>query len=176
MTNRGIALVLVTLSAAPACQLHDKPAEAPKPERVIVERGPLPPEEQPPAEAPAGAASASEPAEPAPSGIARTGAPTRGTLPKAIVQEKLESAQPGIRACYEAALATKPELRGVVDINFVVGTDGKVAHAEALEGAGALGDPLTIDCILGHIKKLEFPAPSGGRVFLSYPVQLEPPK
>lgn len=177
MTHRGIALAL-TLVVAPACQLLDKSAEAPRepaPEQHVVPRGPLPPEEQPPPDEPTLVAPPSE-ARPVEPGITATGAPTRGKLPKAVVDEKLQSAEPGMLACYEAALKTKPELRGVVNIHFVVAPDGKVAHAEALEGEGALNDPPTIQCILAQIEKLEFPAPSGGRVFLNYPLRLEPPK
>jgi hypothetical protein len=179
VTKRGIALVLLTLSAPVACQLfEEKPAATPsepQPERVIAPRGPLPPEEQPPPEVPATEAPPAE-AKPIEPGITSTGAPTRGKLPPAVVDEKLKAAQPGIGACYEAGLQTKPDLRGTVNINFVVATDGKVAHAEALEVDGALPDSATVACILGVIKKLEFPAPSGGRVFLNYPLQLEPPK
>ena len=63
-----------------------------------------------------------------------------------------------------------------MNINLVVGEDGKVAHADAAEGDDALPDPATVACILGALKKLEFPEPSGGRVFLNYPLKLEPPK
>jgi hypothetical protein len=41
-------------------------------------------------------------------------------------------------------------------------------------------DPLTeqptIECILDVMKKLEFPQPSGGRVFINYPLKLETPQ
>lgn len=175
--NRAINPLWLALAAACACQLpSEKSPESPseqKPERVIVERGPLPPEEQAPEPTVPTAPAEAQPVEP---GLTTTGAPTRGKLPKAAVDETLKSAQPGIQACYEAGLKTKPDLRGVVNVNFVVAPDGKVAHAEALEGDGMLSDASTVDCILGQIKKLEFPAPSGGRVFLSYPLQLEPPK
>lgn len=177
MRTRLFAFALL-IAVAPACQLLDKkPAEAPAekpPEHQVVPAGELPPEERPPAEEPSQAPPAeAKPVEP---GISSTGAPTRGKLPKAVIDEKLASAQPGIQACYEAALKTKPELRGLVNINFVVAPDGKVAHVETQEAEGSLNDAPTVDCILGQIKKLVFPEPSGGRVFLSYPLKLEPPK
>jgi hypothetical protein len=168
------SLALLTYFALNGCQLPgEKPPEAPaKP--PIVEAGPLPPSETPPEEAPAPAASAeAQPIEP---GIAPTGAPRRGKLPKAVIDDKLASLRPAIQACYEQGLKTKPELRGTVNINFVVGEDGKVAHADAAQGDGALPDTTTVGCILGALEKLEFPPPSGGRVFLNYPLELEPPK
>jgi hypothetical protein len=134
----------------------------------------LPPEETPPpeTEAPLPPPDA-KPVEP---GITATGAPTRGTLPKPVINEKLKSVGPNIQACYERALKTKPDLRGKVDINFVVSPEGKVVHADAAEGDDALTDSATVACILAEIRKLEFPPPSGGRVFINYPLMLEPPK
>jgi len=160
-----------------ACQLpNETPANAP-PTKVVLapsEPAPLPPEETPPAEATAPARPAeAKPAEP---GITSTGAPARGKLPKAVIDEKLKSVGPAVQACYERALTRKPDLHGAVDIDFVVAPDGKVAHADASDTADALNDAPTVDCILNAVRKLEFPAPSGGRVFINYPLRLEPPK
>jgi hypothetical protein len=170
--------VFVWLAALPACQLPgETPPEAPasKPATASEERAPLPPEEQPPAEAPPSETPTAE-AKPVEPGITTTGAPTRGTLPKAVIDEKLKSAGPGVQACYARGLKTKPDLRGSVIVNFVVGPDGKVAHTEAAEADDALPDAATVDCILGEIRKLVFPEPKGGRVFINYPLKLEPPK
>jgi hypothetical protein len=127
-----------------------------------------PPESEP---APASAASAAKPIEP---GIAPTGAPTRGKLPKAVIEETLTAAEPAIQACYQRALAAKPKLRGNLSINFVVAPDGKVVHAEAVEVDDELTDEPTVECILAEVRKLGFPEPSGGRVFINYPLKLEP--
>lgn len=154
-----------TDTAAPPSSGMPSPSEAPPP---------LPPEETPSPEPPAAAAPVeAKPIEP---GITQTGAPTRGKLPKAVVDEKLKSAGPAIQACYERGLKAKPTLRGDVNIDFVVAPDGKVAHAGAAQSDDALADAATVDCILGEIRKLTFPEPSGGRVFLNYPLHFEPPK
>jgi hypothetical protein len=170
-------LPILPLLLAAACQLPSEqpPATAEHaPSEAPSHPAPLPPEETPPEPAPDPAAPAeAQPIEP---GITTTsGAPKRGTLPKAVIDEKLKSVQPSIQACYERALKTAPELRGTVNVNFVVGEDGKVAHAEAIEVDGAVSDAATVECIVGEIKKLQFPEPSGGRVFLDYPLKLEPP-
>jgi hypothetical protein len=156
--------------------LNEKPAEAP-PAQVTPpsEPAPLPPEETPPPE-PDPAAQAAPAATPAEPGIAPTGAPTRGTLPKEVIDQKLAEAGPALRACYERSLKAKPNQGGNVSIDFVVAPDGKVAHAAATEVADGLEDEATIDCMLGEIRKLEFPKPRGGRVFINYPLKLEPPK
>jgi hypothetical protein len=173
MSPRFVALLgLVSLAG---CQLAgEKPAEEPQPKPAFSEAGPLPPEETPPPEEPATEAPPS--AQPVEPGIAPTGAPRRGKLPKAVIDEKLAAAAPAVKACYEQGLKQQPDLRGNVNINFVVGEDGKVAHADAAEGDDALPHTPTVDCILGVIRKLEFPQPSGGRVFLNYPLKLEPPQ
>jgi len=160
-----------------ACQLLDeKPPEAPPSKAVKppAEPAPLPPEETPPPETAAPPAPPN--AQPVEPGITSAGGPTRGTLPKAVIDKQLKAAGPAIQACYEQALKTKPELRGTVDINFVVAPDGKVAHADVSESDDALNDVPTLDCILGEIRKLTFPEPNGGRVFINYPLRLEPPK
>jgi outer membrane biosynthesis protein TonB len=150
------------------------PAAPASPPVTESEPAPLPPEETPsPEPAPTAEPPNAKPVEP---GITATGAPTRGTLPKAVIDEKLKSVNPAVQACYERALKAKPELRGIVSINFVVGTDGKVAHADASESDDQLSDEPTVACILAEIRKLVFPPPSGGRVFINYPLRLEPPK
>ena len=173
-----LAWSMASLFLCAACQLlNEKPPE--EPTKVVLfpsEPAPLPPEETPPPEAPeASAAPAPEP-KPVEPGIVDTGTPTRDTLPKAVIDEKLKSAGPGIQACYERGLKSKPDLHGDVNIDFVVAPDGKVARAAAAESDGALDDPATVDCILAEIRKLEFPTPKGGRVFINYPLRLEPPK
>ncbi len=169
------ALALAASSLV-ACQLlNEKPAEAPPPKpasTVSSEPSPLPPEETPPPEEP-------KPADPPDAklvepGITATGAPTRGTLPKAAIDEQLKTAGPDIQGCYERGLKAKPGLRGTVSINFVVATDGTVVHADAGEGDDALVDEPTVSCVLAVIRKLQFPQPKGGRVFINYPLKLEP--
>ncbi len=173
--QRLLPIACVWLSVS--CQLpSEQPPASPEPQPGATsdEPAPLPPEETPPPEAPEPPPAAeAKPIEP---GITSTGAPTRGTLPKGVVDEKLKSASRGINACYELGLKAVPDLRGNVSVNFVVAPDGKVAHAEALEVEDPLTHPDTIQCILGVIKKLEFPEPKGGRVFLNYPIKLEPTK
>lgn len=151
------------------------PSEVAPPASPVLTAAPVPPPGlEPPPEEPAAPPAPANSAQPVEPGITSTGAPTRGKLPKAVIDEKLALAGPGIRACYERALQTQPKLRGNLRIEFVVATDGKVAHAQTVEVADELTDPATVDCILAELRKLEFPEPSGGRVFVNYPLKLEP--
>jgi hypothetical protein len=170
-------VLLAALATLGACQLpNDSPPAAPTAKSAPTndEPAPLPPEETPPPET-AGPVAPPD-AKPVEPGITTTGAPTRGTLPKAVIDQKLKSVGPAIQACYERGLKTKPDLRGSLNINFVVAPDGKVAHADTSESEDALSDADTIACILTEIRKLAFPPPSGGRVFINYPLKLEATK
>jgi hypothetical protein len=168
----GLALVLPLTACPPSKPAESTDSSLPPP-TVLQEPAPLPPEETPPPEAP----QRLDPpdAKPVEPGITATGAPTRGKLPKAIIDEKLKEAQPAILACYERALKAKPDLRGMLNVDFVVSTEGKVVHAEST-GEESLADDAVVRCILGEIEKLVFPPPTGGRVFINYPLKLEPPK
>lgn len=177
VSTRNVVFSCWLVASLGACQLfNEAPPEAPPSQSgppPSDEQAPLPPEETPPVETAPPPPAEAKPIEP---GITSTGTPTRGTLPKAVIDEKLKSAGPAIQACYERALKAKPELRGSVDINFVVAPDGKVAHADVTQSDDTLDDAPTIDCILSELRKLAFPEPKGGRVFLNYPLRLEPPK
>jgi hypothetical protein len=179
MSTDRVALVFVAALLLTGCPwLNEKPPEAPpKPQAAALpsEPAPLPPEEIPPPE-PEPAQEAAVPPKPVEPGIAPTGAPTRGTLPKDVIDQKLAEAGPALRACYEQRLKVKPSLAGDVSIDFVVMPDGKIGHVAASEVEGALEDEPAISCMLNEIKKLEFPKPRGGRVFINYPLKLEPPK
>ena len=168
-------LFQLSLLVASGCQLpSEQPPATPEAPRTEAEHqpAPLPPEETPPEQSTMPAVSEAKPIEP---GVSSTGAPTRGKLPKAVVDEKLKSLQPKIQACYERGLKATPDLRGNLSINFVVAPDGKVAHAEAIEVEAPLNDAATVACVVAEIRQLQFPEPSGGRVFLNYPLKLEPP-
>jgi hypothetical protein len=171
-------LLVASLACLSACQMpEDKPAAAPV--SATASAAPSnPPAPPPPVEDSREAAAPADPpdAKPVEPGIAATGAPTRGKLPKAVIDEKLKSIGPAIQACYERGLKTNPDLRGNLSVNFVVAPDGKVAHVDADGADDVPNDAQTVDCILGEIKKLEFPPPTGGRVFINYPIRLEPPK
>ncbi|RYZ08557.1 MAG: AgmX/PglI C-terminal domain-containing protein [Myxococcales bacterium] len=174
-TVLGLAVILLSTACPPREAAESAATAPPGSSQPLEEPAPLPPEETPPLpeEPQRPDASDAKPIEP---GITATGAPTRGKLPKAAIDETLQQAQPGIAACYERALKAKPGLRGVVNVAFVVSTDGKVVHTEAAAGDDALPDEAAVRCILVEIEKLVFPPPTGGRVFINYPLTLAPPK
>lgn len=125
-----------------------------------------------PSTAPAPEPSASAAPGPVEPGIAKTGAPTRGSLPASVVEAKLKGVNGDFRACYERAFKLKPDLRGTVHVAFVVGTSGKVEHAEASDADDTIADASVVSCVLDVVRKLDFPPPKGGPAFVNYVVVL----
>lgn len=173
------AALVCSLLALSGCPPLDEPprtlaSASPSASATAIEPAPLPPEEQPPPDPPAASDTSTRPPPPVEPGITPTGAPTRGTLPKAVIDERVQNVLPAAQACYQRELAKHPSLRGTVSLRFVVAPDGKVAHAEADPADTTLDAAPAVECILNEVRRLEFPAPKGGRVFVSYPLSFEP--
>ncbi len=97
---------------------------------------------------------------------ARAGQPQSvGDLDKAIIRRYVKRALPQVKACYEKALATQPDLAGTVSTQFFIASNGVVASANA---AGVDGEVAA--CVAAVIKGIEFPKPKGGGgVQVNYP-------
>ena len=145
--------------SANAAQRDPQPAQ---PTEVTLPE--LPPED--PAEPP--------PPEPSAPAIEHTAEPTRGRLSQAAIQRGIEPSLPAFEACYSRALAHSPELRGTINVNFVIAPDGTVPFASALEQGTTLPDNAVIDCVLEEFQKLQFSPPVGGRVVTTYPLSFAP--
>ena len=88
-----------------------------------------------------------------------------GDLDRAIIRRFILEKKPQIKACYEQALLTNPELEGTVSTQFFIAPTGTVAAASA---AGLT--PEVADCVATIIKAIEFPKPKGGGgVQVNYP-------
>ena len=81
----------------------------------------------------------------------------QGDLAKAVINKMLATKRPEIRACYETALATKPDLKGTVTTQLYIMPTGNVAQAS---GSGV--DPDLATCIAAVEKSIVFPHPKGG--------------
>lgn len=127
------------------------------------------------ASAPSSASPEASAAEPSADGVFRVNEPTRGTVPAAVVKQRVSEALPAITACYEHALARRPSLRGNLLIQFVVAADGSVAHAAPRPIDEPIEDDAVIECVVAQFRKLAFPKPHGDRAVVSYPLHFEPP-
>lgn len=93
------------------------------------------------------------------------GSPTvSGNLDKAIIARVVRQHLNMVWFCYERELAKNPSLEGKVVVKFTIGLKGEVTTATA---TGINADVAT--CVAGVFRRLEFPAPQGGSVDVSYP-------
>ncbi|MBL8622468.1 MAG: AgmX/PglI C-terminal domain-containing protein [Myxococcales bacterium] len=88
-----------------------------------------------------------------------------GDLDRAPIRRAVLERLPQIKACYERALATTPDLAGTVSTQFFIAPNGTVMSANA---SGV--SPEVASCVAAIIKAIEFPKPrGGGGVQVNYP-------
>lgn len=97
--------------------------------------------------------------------------PAEGQLSKEEVEGVIRSNLPQIKACYDRALQTNPNLKGRVMTSFEIGANGKVSRSEIANST--LNHPPTEQCVAQSIKQWRFPIPrGGGNVRVTYPFTL----
>lgn len=77
----------------------------------------------------------------------------------------------GIRACYERELRNNPALSGRLEVNFTIGSSGRITSAST---SGLSAAPTVGSCVTGRIRNLVFPTPEGGSVEFSFPFTFSP--
>jgi hypothetical protein len=90
-----------------------------------------------------------------------------GSLSRSEVLQVINRSQGRIQACYERGLTRRASLAGRVTFSWTIQPNGRVAGAR--EQASTLGDPAVSSCILGVIRGMRFPQPSGGPVQVTFP-------
>jgi hypothetical protein len=184
-------VVVLAATALAACSEAARPAETSA--MPPVTSVPVPPHEAPSVVvAEPVVARADEPAAPAAAGSAVAIAPrdvppgpATGCDPTGPAQRRPPPVAPHydpaslggrlgrIRPCYEAALRADPNLRGCVNVTFIIGKDGSVVHAT--ENGSTVKDPVMRACVVRAFYGLSFPAPETGTVTVTYPILFTPP-
>jgi outer membrane biosynthesis protein TonB len=77
-----------------------------------------------------------------------------------------------VKACYEAAVALKPGLHGMINLRFTIAADGSVTES-ALD-MSRVNSAEVEDCIVDVVRHLNFPPPEDGKpvVNVVYPIML----
>lgn len=88
-----------------------------------------------------------------------------GRLDAADVRRVIEQHHGGFDNCFRRGTATY--LSGQVYVEFAVGGDGRVEHAQVARSD--LGSWVVEDCLVEAAQFLEFPRPAGGRARFAYP-------
>ena len=77
-----------------------------------------------------------------------------------------------VQDCYERELKRDPSLAGKIEIEFTIGTSGRVD--EAFVASNRMGSDAVGDCIVSRLKRWRFPKPGGGSVTVSFPFIFTP--
>jgi hypothetical protein len=94
-----------------------------------------------------------------------------GTVNADSVARLIRGQLGGIRSCYERELRQNPALSGRLDVNFTLGTSGRITTAST---SGLSAAPRVGSCITGRLRGLVFPVPQGGSVDFSFPFTFTP--
>ncbi len=95
-----------------------------------------------------------------------------GRLPPEVIQRIVRQNFGRFRLCYEKGLLNNPRLESKVAIRFVINKDGAVA--EAADRGSDMPDGNVTSCVARAFSALSFPAPAGGIVSVTYPLQFSP--
>jgi TonB family protein len=94
-------------------------------------------------------------------------AEVRGSLSKETIRRSIQRRLNEVRYCYEQELTRRPDLRGRVQVKFVIAPDGAVQAAKV--ESSTLAAAQAEACIAQAVRRWSFPAPDGGVVIVSYP-------
>ncbi|MDB4946017.1 MAG: hypothetical protein JWP97_5551 [Labilithrix sp.] len=75
--------------------------------------------------------------------------------------------------CYDNALAQDPTLRGKMSISVRIGANGQACSASATNNELA-SNPGVATCVVNNFRSTSFPAPKGGCVDVSVPINFVP--
>ncbi len=76
------------------------------------------------------------------------------------------------RSCYESALAQDESLKGHIEIDVRVGTNGQVCSASV--GSNDMGSPAVASCVANMFRSTHLPSPTGGCVDVKVPIAFVP--
>jgi TonB family protein len=95
-------------------------------------------------------------------------ADAEGELPKSVIKAYIATKMGAIKACYQKALQSNPDLSGKVKVAFVILPDGKVPGAKVDDSS--LNNSSVEECILNNVRTWKFPqAKGGGTTKVVYP-------
>lgn len=94
-----------------------------------------------------------------------------GGAGQAAIRDAVRARAADFRACYDAGLASNPNLAGKVVVRFSLAPDGSVQGASA---SGDIADAEVTSCVVDVFESLKLDPPDGGRVTVSYPIVFAP--
>ncbi len=95
-----------------------------------------------------------------------------GQLSESAIEKALSKHMDQLQFCYEKALLTDATLAGSVSLEWVIQTSGSASQLKVVRSQ--LNNGSLHSCLMGVIAKIQFPAPKGGPVTISYPFSFNP--
>lgn len=92
---------------------------------------------------------------------------TSGTLSQEAIRSVVQANLKKIKFCYNKELGKNPELKGKVEVEFIIGSDGKVKKYKI--SSSTMKNDAVESCILKKIRRFRFPKPEKGEVSVVYP-------
>ncbi|MCB9729677.1 MAG: serine/threonine protein kinase [Deltaproteobacteria bacterium] len=90
-----------------------------------------------------------------------------GELSKSEVLKVIGAHGRAFNRCYEKELMTSPGLSGKITFQWTITPDGKVSGAS--QQTSTMSNTAVANCVLGILRGLKFPKPTGGSVQVVYP-------
>jgi outer membrane biosynthesis protein TonB/pSer/pThr/pTyr-binding forkhead associated (FHA) protein len=91
-----------------------------------------------------------------------------GSMDLGAIAAAIEAHKDAFRYCYEKEVnAGLPKLAGSIKTTFVIGSSGRVTEAGITNTT--MNNPNVERCVLGVLKRIDFPVPQGGVVQVGYP-------
>jgi hypothetical protein len=84
-----------------------------------------------------------------------------GSIDPELLRKILQEYLPQFRHCYQQELNRYEDLKGVIDMNFTIGANGKVTKTN-IQAKDARFSRKGIGCMAGVLKIIDFPKPKGG--------------
>lgn len=107
------------------------------------------------------------------SGNVGAGAPSvEGDLSPQVIAAEMRRHMRAVKDCYDRQLKRFPELSGKIVISFEILESGKLSDINVEEDSLKNADVRS--CIVTRAKSWRFPRPSGGSVFVSFPLVFTP--
>ncbi|HTV25044.1 MAG TPA: AgmX/PglI C-terminal domain-containing protein [Polyangiaceae bacterium] len=98
--------------------------------------------------------------------------PASGRLPIGVIRQVVRGSYGFFLACFEGGLSRHPKLAGQANLRFSIERDGSVD--DVVDIGGDFPDEEVTQCVMQGFRSLRFPAPSGGRMTVQYPIVLRP--
>ncbi len=96
----------------------------------------------------------------------------KGRIDQKKIQKAINKKLYRLTYCYEKALLRKPNLSGIIKIQWTIKRNRKVKGTKIV--SSQMKDSKLHKCLMKEIRKIRFPAPKGGDATVIYPFKFKP--